>query len=109
METPPELPPTSPRPYGKGFFILLLCPVVMMGIAALASLAGKDAEGISFGLSLLTLPVMLICSIVCAVWIGKRKGTGMGFLGFVGIQVLYIAVAFGGCAAVLSNQPLNFH
>ena len=109
METPPELPPQPLPPLGKAFYVTLLGPVVSMGFAALFSLGGKDLEGLSYGLSLLTLPFMLVCSIVCAVMIGKRKGGGMGFLGFLGIQGFYIAVAFGGCAAVLSNQPMNFH
>lgn len=108
METPPELPAKERPPLGKAFFMVLLGPVASMGIAALASLGGKDAEGLSFGLSLFTLPAMLVCSILCAVWIGQRKGGGMGFLSFLGIQVVYIAVAFGGCAAVLNNQPLSF-
>jgi hypothetical protein len=109
METPPTLPPAPPEPLGKPFFITLLAPVASMALAALASLGGKDAEEFSFGLSILTLPAMLVCSIICGVMVGKRKGGGMGFLAFLGFQVLYIAVAFGGCAAVLSNQPMNFH
>jgi len=109
METPPELPPPSPQPLGKAFYITLLGPVAAMGFAALASLVGKAAEGLSFGLSLFTLPAMLVCSIICAAWIGRRKGAGMGFLAFFCIQVLYVGVAVGGCSAVLANNPLNFH
>jgi hypothetical protein len=109
MEPPPDLPRKTPLPLGKKFVITLLCPVAGMAVAALASLGGRDAEGMAYGLSILSLPVMLFCSIICAVWIGQRRGAGMGFLGFLGIQVFYIAVAFGGCAAVLSNRPMNFH
>jgi hypothetical protein len=80
-----------------------------MALAVIASLSGKGSESFAFGLSVLSLPVMLVCSIICAVWVGQRKGGGMGFLAFLGIQVFYIAVAFGGCAAVLNNHPMNFH
>lgn len=108
METPPALPPTLRPPLGKAFYITLLAPVASMGLAALAGLGGKDTEGFSFGLSLLTMPVMLVCAIVCAVMVGQRKGGGMGFAAFLGFVVLYIAVAFGGCAAILSNNRLDF-
>jgi hypothetical protein len=107
METPPALPPNPPPPLGKAFVITLLGPVLAMGIAALASLGGKDTEGLSFGLSILALPAMLVCSIICAVWVGQRKGGGMGFLAFLGIQVFYIAVATAGCAAVVGKMDFR--
>jgi hypothetical protein len=107
METPPALPPTSRPPLGKKFAFILLGPVVAMALAAALSAGGKDLEGMAFGLSMISLLAMLVCSIICAVWVGRRQGSGLGFLTFLGIQVFYIAVAFAGCAALVGK--MDFH
>ena len=107
METPPELPPTSRPLLGKKFCFTLLGPVVGMAIAAAISTAGKDAESASFGLSILSILSMLVCSIICAIWVGQRKGGGLGFLAFLGIQVFYITVACAGCAAVVGKMDFR--
>ena len=107
METPPDLPSTSPPLLGKKFCFTLLGPVAGMALAAAFSMGGKDTEGVSFGLSLFSVIAMLICSIICAIWVGQRKGGGLGFLAFLGIQVFYIAVAFAGCAAVVGKMDFK--
>lgn len=75
----------------------------------IAAAGGRNGGGGDWGipLSFLALFAMLVCSIICAVMVGKREGGGMGFLTFVGIQVLYIGVAFAGCATVASG--MSFH
>ena len=107
MDTPPPLP--EPKPLGPLFYILLLGPIALMAIAALVALAeGRNrANDWSLPVSLLALPVMLVCSIICAVMVGRRKSVGYGFLTFLGIQVVYIGVAFAGCATVLDG--MSFH
>ncbi len=107
MDTPPPLP--EPKPLGPLFYILLIGPLAVMGIAALIALAGgrNRADDWSIPLSVLSLPVMLVCSIICAVMVGRRKSAGYGILTFIGIQVVYIGVAFAGCATVMSG--MSFH
>ena len=110
METPPELPPTPRPPLGRTFVWTLLAPVASMGLAAAISAAStrnSSGEGLGMVLSMLTLPAMLVCSILCAVWVGQRKGGGMGFLAFLGIQIFYIAVACAGCAVTVGKMDFR--
>ena len=107
MESPPPLP--APEPLGRAFWILLVAPVASMALAAgIAAIGGDNAAG-GFGviLSLATLLAMLVCSILCAITVGKRKGLGLGVLTFLGIQIVYIGVAFAGCASMMNG--MNFH
>lgn len=109
METPPPTPDAKP-PLGRAFYAWLLAPVVSMAVAAAASaIGGRNSELQGFGmlLSLATLVAMLVCSIVCAVMVGKRQGGGIGVLTFVGVQVIYVSVAFAGCAVAMAK--LDFH
>jgi len=76
-----------------------------VGIAAAAG--RNDGGDLGIPLSFLALFAMLVCSIICAVMVGKRKGGGIGFLTFVGIQVLYIGVAFAGCATLASGMSFR--
>ena len=106
MDNPPPLP--DKKPLGRTFFILLLAPIGLMALAAAASFVDHANLG-DFGVMLSwgALLGMLTCSIICAVMAGKRWGGWMGFLMFVGIQVLYIGVSIAGCATVMSG--MNFH
>ncbi len=109
MEVPPKIPDSKP-PLGRAFYILLFAPVASMGCAAVCpTLGGRNSglEGFGMMLSMATLFAMLVCSILCAVMVGKRSGGGLGVLTFVGIQVLYIAVAFAGCAAVVGKMDFR--
>ena len=103
MESPPSLPP---KPLGRAFYILLVAPVASMMLAAALSVFKSSVGDLGVMLSLATLFVMLVCSIICAVMVGKCKGAGSGFLAFVGIQILYIGIAFAGCSTVMQ---VNFH
>ena len=108
MDSPPPLP--DPKPLGRTFWILLLAPIGSMALAAgLSAIFGNDSPdgGAGMLLSMVTLPVMLVCSILCAVMVGKRKGAGLGILTFIGIQIVYIGVGFAGCATVMIG--VNFH
>jgi hypothetical protein len=109
MENPPPLP-DSKAPLGRTFFILLFAPVASMALAAVCPwLGGRNSglEGFGVVLSLASLLAMLVCSILCAVTVGKRNGAGLAVLTFLGIQVLYIAVACGGCAAVVGKMDFR--
>lgn len=46
---------------------------------------------------------MLLCAIVCAVMMGRRHGVGWGIVAFLGTVVLYGAVTYAGCAALLQQ------
>lgn len=107
METPPPLP--GEKPLGRTFYILLIGPLVAMGVAvAISKLAPKgDLSDLGLPLSWLAMLAMLVCSIICAVIIGKRKNAWLGVLTFVGIQVLYLSVCFAGCGYMM--QGVNFH
>jgi hypothetical protein len=110
MENPPTPPPGTERPLGRAFFILFYAPIGVMALAAAASSIGERHGALQdFGMSvsLLNLPGMLICSIICAVIAGIRRTVGFGFATFLGIQVVYIAVAFAGCA--VTSQGFNVH
>ncbi len=112
METSPPTPEAKP-PLSRAFFITLLAPIApiasMAVAAACSALGGRNSNVQGFGmlLSLATLVALLVCSIVCAVMVGKRSGGGIGVLTFLAIQVIYVAVAFAGCAA--TTAKLNFH
>ena len=109
METPPPIPDAKP-PLSRAFFMTLLAPIASMAVAAACSvLGGRNSELQGFGqlLSMATLVAMLVCSIVCAVMVGRRSGGGIGVLTFIGIQVIYVAVAFAGCVTAIGQ--LNFH
>jgi hypothetical protein len=41
------------------------------------------------------------------VMVGKRKGGGIGFLAFLGIQILYIGVAFAGCVTLADGMSFR--
>ena len=108
-ETPPPIPDPKP-PLGRAFYIWLFAPVVSMAVAAAASTAGgrnSDLQGFGMLLSMGTLVAMLVCSIVCSVMAGKRKGGGIGVLTFIGIQVIYISVAFAGCALAIGKMDFR--
>ena len=117
MDTPPPLPPEEPEappipkpPLGRAFFIILLSPIAIMAIAALTATVGgrnSDLQGFGMFVSMICLPIMLVCSIICAILVGQKRSGGMGVLAFVGIQVIYIAVAFGGCATVMTKMDFR--
>lgn len=95
METPPDNRP----PLGKAFLLTFLGPLFCIAIAAaLPAVTHRLDEGVA--LWFLTLPVMVICSIICGAIIGCRSGAGIGFLSFLGIIIFYAGVALAGCAAV---------
>jgi peptidoglycan/LPS O-acetylase OafA/YrhL len=106
VDSPPSLP--NPKPLGPVFWILLVAPIAAMGVAVLIAHAGgrhsPDDSGVA--LSFLSLLAMLVCSIICAVMVGRRRGTGLGFLTFIAIQVVYLATAFAGCGMV--SQGMSF-
>ena len=108
MDTPPPLP--ARKPLGALFYVLLIGPLAAMGLAvAIDRMGGGRSQAADWGipLSLLAMLVMLTCSIICAIMIGKRHGAGLGVLSFIGIQVVYLAASFAGCGMIL--QGANFH
>ena len=109
METPPPIPDAKP-PLGRAFYFWLFAPVISMALAAAASAAGghnSGPEGFGFVVSVLSLLGMIACSVVCSVMVSKRKGGWFGALTFIGIQVVYVAVAFAGCATMIGK--MDFH
>jgi hypothetical protein len=107
--SPPPPSPTPPRPLGRTFVLTLLAPLLPLILCIVIGLAegrGNDSAA-PYVFLFLSLPVMLGCSIACAIQVGSRKGAGLGILTFIGTQILYISVAFGGCLAAFSNA--NFH
>jgi hypothetical protein len=109
METPPPIPDPQP-PLGRGFYIWLLAPVASMAVAAAAPVIGgrnSGLEGFGVVLSLISMVGMIACSVVCAVMVGKRKGGGLGVLTFLGIQVVYVSVAFAGCVAMIGKMDFR--
>ena len=109
METPPPTPGAKP-PLGRTFYLCLFAPVVFMAVGAAASAIGTTNNGMdSLGLviSLLSLLGMIACSVVCSVMVGKRQGGWLGVLTFIGIQVVYVAVAFAGCAAMIGKMDFR--
>ncbi len=108
METPPPL--QEPKPLGRTFYIILFSPIAAMALAVGIGVAGgRNGAGGDLGvpLSFLALFAMLVCSIICAVMVGKRKGGGIGFLAFLGIQILYIGVAFAGCVTLADGMSFR--
>ena len=108
METPPPL--QGPKPLGRTFYIILFAPIAAMALAVgIAVAGGRKGGGGDFGVSLsfLALFAMLVCSIICAVMVGKRKGGGIGFLAFLGIQILYIGIAFAGCVTLADGMSFR--
>ena len=75
----------------------------------IAVAGGRNRGGGDLGvpLSFLALFAMLVCSIICAVMVGKRKGGGIGFLAFLGIQILYIGIAFAGCVTLADGMSFR--
>ena len=109
METPPPTPGAK-LPLGRTFYLCLFAPVVFMAVGAAASAIGTTNNGMdSLGLvvSLLSLLGMIACSVVCSVMVSKRKGGWFGVLTFIGIQVVYVAVAFAGCAAMIKGMDFR--
>jgi hypothetical protein len=107
MDTPPPLP--GKKPLGQTFYILLLSPLLVMGIAvALAKLGSTGStRDLGIPLSWLAMLGMWVCSILCAVIVGKRKNAWLGVLTWLGIQVVYLSVTFAGCDTM--TRGMNFH
>ncbi len=106
---PPLTPPTPPKPLGLTFVITLLAPLVPLALCVVIGLAGGRASKDSAApwvFLFLSLPVMLGCSIACAVQVGRRKGVALAMLTFFGTQILYLSAAFAGCIA--SFQHMDF-
>ena len=108
MDTPPALPPPKP-PLGRAFYINLCAPLLPLGICFLTSTTAGGAKNSDtpFAFLFLALPVILGCTLACAIMVGSRKGAGLGVLTFLGLQILYLAIAFAGCLASFSGA--NFH
>jgi hypothetical protein len=107
MDTPPPL--RSTKPLGRTFYVLLISPLIVMGIAvALAKLAeDRNIRELGMPLSWLAMLAMWVCSIFCAVIVGKRKNAWLGVLTWFGIQVVYLSVTFAGCDYM--TRGMNFH
>jgi hypothetical membrane protein len=107
MDSPPPLP--EKRPLGRTFFILFFAPIIVMAISAGVGLTAErnsNLQGLGVALWAFDHHALLVCSIICAMMVGQRRNPGLGVLTFFGIQVIYIAVAFGGCIANL--QKMDF-
>jgi len=104
MESPPTLPL---KPLGRTFYIVLLAPIVSMALAAGLSLLKGSVGDLGAMLSLATLLAMFVCSVICAIMVGRGGRMEAGIVAFVGIVILYIGVAFAGCATVM--QGVSFH
>jgi hypothetical protein len=107
MDAPPPLP--ASKPLGRTFCVLLIGPLVVMGIAiAVGKFGAKgNTSDLSFPLSWLAMILMWVCSIFCAVMVGKRKKWWLGVLTFFGIQVVYLSVVFAGCDYM--TRGFNMH
>jgi hypothetical protein len=78
-----------------------------MAVAALAGIIAERNSALqSFAmvLSMVDLLAMLVCSIMCSVVAGQRKGAGWGVLTFICLQVLYITIGFAGCALTFGRM-----
>ncbi|MCE9612186.1 MAG: hypothetical protein K8R23_18470 [Chthoniobacter sp.] len=109
MEAPPPIPNAKP-PLTRAFYLWLCVPVASMVLAAALSAAGGRNSALeAFGtlLSFVSVAAMVVGSIVCSVMVGKRKGGWIGMLTFIGIQVVYVAVAFAGCAAMIGRMDFR--
>lgn len=106
MDTPPPLP--DKKPLGTTFYVLLIGPLVAMGMAvALKSVETASTRDLAVPLSWLAMLAMWVCSIFCAVMVGKRKNAWLGVLTWFGIQVVYLSVTFAGCDYI--SRGMNFH
>ena len=108
MDSPP--PSQGSKPLGRTFYVVLFSPIAVMALAVgIGAAGGRNGGGGDLGIPLSFLPLlaMLVCSIICAVMVGKRKGGGIGFLAFLGIQVLYVGVAFAGCATLADGMSFR--
>jgi hypothetical protein len=107
MDNPPPLPES--KPLGRTFYILLIAPLIGMGIAVALAAFGGQGNASDFGvlLSWVAMIAMWVCSIFCAVIVGKRKNAWLGVLAFLGIQVVYLSVTFAGCGYMMDGA--SFH
>ena len=108
MDTPTPEPAPKP-PLGRAFYITICAPLAPLLLCLLATAGTSQSRdsGTPLVFLFLALPVMLGCSIAGAIMVGKRKGAGFGVLTFIGLQILYLGVAFAGCVASFSG--MNFH
>ena len=109
METPPPTPEAKP-PLGRTFYLWLFAPVISMAVATAATAAGEH-NGLLAGFgNLLGLPsllAMIACSVACSMMVGKRQGGWIGLLTFLGIQVVYVAVAVAGCSVMIGKTDFR--
>jgi hypothetical protein len=109
--TPPPLTLPTPRgPLGRTFVITLLAPLAPLILCLIGGLTGDRSwqdSLVPWALLMLSLPVMLGCSIACAIQVGTRKGAGLGVLTFIGTQILYIGTGFAGCVASIKHMDFK--
>jgi len=103
MDNPP------PLPLGRTFYILLIAPLSIMGLALAVDQIGGHNSANDWGMpiSCLALLAMFVCSIICAVIVGKRRTVGLAILTFIGIQVVYVSVAFAGCGLLMQGMSFR--
>jgi hypothetical protein len=95
----PSREPDSPPPPNDGdgcFWIVLLTPIALFVIAVLL-VDGSGSSQASNILARLAGLGAVISSIMCGVTVGMRKGLSAGILTFLGVLMLYAAIAFAGC------------
>ena len=101
---PPSLPPELPPPlFGQRFLLTLLGPLVTLALGLFLghNMNYYNAEAPTMILIFGSLAAMFVCSILCALQLGKARGVAWGIVGFLIIQVFYITVSAIGCTASL--------
>jgi hypothetical protein len=98
----PSHEPHSPPPFsdlGRFCWTMLAVPILLFGAALLAS---HSPGFVDLAVILLSFAGCgaVISSIVFGFVVGRRSGTGVGFLTIIGTLIVYLSIAFVGCVAL---------
>jgi hypothetical protein len=103
MDEPSRKPDSSPPPSDddRPFWIAFYAPIALFVLALVLGAAGQGGGGAVF--FWLAAFAAAVSPIVCGIIVGTRRGIGAGVLTFLGVLMLYVAIAFAGCMLVLRS------